>query len=137
MAIKFKPRETIEIKSIDLQPKKALGVRLPFSPFRDPFPPNYTTRDQIKSNLVNMLLTNPGERFNEPTFGVGVFQQLFEQEINSEVLKTKIQRQTELFIPEIEVSQIQISQNEHKALFKVFYTILANNIIDAVTITLN
>jgi|TARA_R110001592_G_scaffold299728_3_gene570772 phage baseplate assembly protein W len=137
MAIKFKPRETIEIKSIDLQPKKALGVRLPFSPFGDPFTPNYTTRDQIKSNLVNMLLTNPGERFNEPTFGVGVFQQLFEQEINSEVLKTKIQRQTELFIPEIEVSQIQISQNEHKALFKVFYTILANNIIDAVTITLN
>ena len=137
MAIKFKPRETIEIKSIDLQPKKALGVRFPFSPFGDPFTPNYTTRDQIKSNLVNMLLTNPGERFNEPTFGVGVFQQLFEQEINSEVLKTKIQRQTELFIPEIEVSQIQISQNEHKALFKVFYTILANNIIDAVTITLN
>ena len=137
MAIKFKPRETIEIKSIDLQPKKALGVRLPFSPFGDPFTPNYTTRDQIKSNLVNMLLTNPGERFNEPTFGVGVFQQLFEQEINSEVLKTKIQRQTELFIPEIEVSQIQISQDEHKALFKVFYTILANNIIDAVTITLN
>jgi phage baseplate assembly protein W len=137
MAIRFKPRETIEIKPIDLQPKKALGVRLPFSSFGNPFTSNFTTKDQIKSNLVNLLLTNPGERFNEPTFGVGVFQQLFEQEINSEVLKTKIQRQTELFIPEIEVSQIQVSQEEHQALFKVFYTILINNTIDAVTITLN
>ena len=120
----------------DLRPRRAIGFDLPIDG-PAAFISNYQTRDAIKSSLLNFFLTNPGERFNEPTFGVGVFQQLFEQEINSEVLKTKIQRQTELFIPEIEVSQIQVSQEEHQALFKVFYTILINNTIDAVTITLN
>ena len=73
MAIRFKPRETIEIKPIDLQPKKALGVRLPFASVGSPFTLNYTTKDQVKSNIINVLLTNPGERINEPLFGVGIY----------------------------------------------------------------
>ena len=94
MAIRFKPRETIEIKPIDLQPKKALGVRLPFASVGSPFILNYTTKDQVKSNLINLLLTNPGERFNEPLFGVGIYDQMFKQEVNAETLKERIKRQT-------------------------------------------
>jgi phage baseplate assembly protein W len=137
MAIRFKNRETIEIKPIDLQPKRALGLRLPFSPIGDPFILNYTTKDQVKSNLTNLLLTNPGERFNEPTFGVGLFEQLFEQKINPSTLKEKIQRQTELHIPEIEVTQIEINQEEHTATFNIFYRLIMNNAIDSISITLN
>tara|TARA_R110002167_G_scaffold328748_1_gene535284 strand:+ start:21 stop:434 length:414 start_codon:yes stop_codon:yes gene_type:complete len=137
MAIRFKPRETIEIKPIDLQPKKALGVRIPFSSVGSPFILNYTTMDQVKSNLINVILTNPGERFNEPIFGVGIYDQLFKQEVNSETLKSRIQRQTELFVPEVEVENLDITQNEHTATIKVIYRLLANNAMDAVTITLN
>ena len=137
MAIRFKPRETIEIKPIDLQPKKALGVRIPFSSVGSPFILNYTTMDQVKSNLINVILTNPGERFNEPLFGVGIYDQLFKQEVNSETLKSRIQRQTELFVPEVEVENLDITQNEHTATIKVIYRLLANNAMDAVTITLN
>ena len=137
MAIRFKPRETIEIKTIDLQPKKALGLRLPFATVGSPFILNYTTKDQIKSNLINVILTNPGERFNEPLFGVGIYDQLFKQEINSETLKSRIQNQTKLFIPEIEVENLDINQKEHTVYIKVIYKLLANNSMDAVTITLN
>ena len=137
MAIRFKPRETIEIKPIDLQPKKALGVRIPFASVGSPFILNYTTMDQVKSNLINVILTNPGERFNEPIFGVGIYDQLFKQEVNSETLKSRIQRQTELFVPEVEVENLDITQNEHTATIKVIYRLLANNAMDAVTITLN
>jgi len=112
MAINFKPRQTIEIKPIDLQPKKALGVRLPFASTGSPFILNYTTMDQVKSNLINLLLTNPGERFNEPLFGVGIYDQLFKQKVDSETLKNKINRQTELFVPEVEVANLKISQVE-------------------------
>lgn len=137
MAIRFKPRETIEIKPIDLQPKKALGVRLPFASVGSPFILNYTTKDQIKSNLINILLTNPGERFNEPLFGVGIYDQLFKQEVNAETLKERIKRQTELFAPEVEVENLEISQNEHTVDINIIYRLLANNAMDAVTITLN
>lgn len=137
MAIRFKPRETIEIKPIDLQPKKALGVRLPFATFGSPFVLNYTTKDQVKSNLINLLLTNPGERFNEPLFGVGIYDQLFKQEVNSEILRERINRQTELFVPEVEVENLNISQDEHVVTIEVIYRLLANNAMDAITLTLN
>jgi len=137
MAIRFKPRETIEIKPIDLQPKKALGVRLPFASVGSPFILNYTTKDQVKSNLINLLLTNPGERFNEPLFGVGIYDQMFKQEVNAETLKERIKRQTELFAPEVEVENLEISQNEHTVDINIIYRLLANNAMDAVTITLN
>ena len=137
MGIRFKPRETIEIQPIDLQPKKALGVRLPFASVGSPFILNYTTKDQIKSNLINILLTNPGERFNEPLFGVGIYDQLFKQEVNAETLKERIKRQTELFAPEVEVENLEISQNEHTVDINIIYRLLANNAMDAVTITLN
>jgi len=137
MAIRFKPREIIEIKPIDLQPKKALGVRLPFASVGSPFILNYTTKDQVKSNLINLLLTNPGERFNEPLFGVGIYDQMFKQEVNAETLKERIKRQTELFVPEVEVENLEISQNEHTVDINIIYRLLANNAMDAVTITLN
>lgn len=137
MAIRFKPRETIEIKPIDLQPKKALGVRLPFASIGNPFVLNYTTKDQVKSNIINVLLTNPGERINEPLFGVGIYDQIFKQEVNPETLKARIQRQTELFVPEVEIENLEISQNEHIVSINVIYRLLANNAMDAITLTLN
>ena len=136
MALRYKPRQTIEIKPIDLQPKKALGVRLPFAKIGSPFISNYTTKDQLKSNLLNILLTNPGERFNEPLFGVGIYNQLFVQEVDSETLKNRIQNQTNLFAPEVEIVNLEIGQREHNVEIKVVYRILANNAMDAITITL-
>lgn len=93
--------------------------------------------DQVKSNLINLLLTNPGERFNEPLFGVGIYNQLFKQKVNSEELKEKIKRQTELFVPEVEVLNLKIAQNEHYVTIEIIYQLLANNAMDAVTLTLN
>jgi len=95
------------------------------------------TMDQVKSNLINVLLTSPGERINEPLFGVGIYDQLFKQEVNSETLKARIQRQTELFVPEVEVINLNINQNDHDVIIEVVYQLLANNAMDAITLTLN
>lgn len=139
MAIRFKPRETIQIKPIDLAPtpKKALGVRIPFSTVGSPFTLNYTTKDQVKSNLINLLLTIPGERINQPTFGVGLYQLIFEQSVDPETLQQTIQRQTELFVPEVEIDNLVIDENEHQVTIEVIYRLLANNAMDALTLTLN
>ena len=37
---------------------------------------NYT--DLVKQNFKNLMLTNPGERMMDPTFGVGITTFLFE-----------------------------------------------------------
>jgi phage baseplate assembly protein W len=137
MAIRFKQRELIEIDPIDLEPKKALGVKIPFRSTGSPFELNYTTKDQVKSNLLNLLLTNPGERFNEPLFGVGISQQLFKQNISEEDLQSTITTQTELFVPEVSVENIEIIKENQFVDIKIIYKLKANNAMDAVTLTIN
>lgn len=67
-----------KINPLDLQPRKAVGVALPFSS-KAVFTSTYTTQDALKSNLINFLLTNKGERFLNPTFGANLRSLLFEQ----------------------------------------------------------
>ena len=129
--------ELIEIDPIDLEPKKALGVKIPFRSTGSPFELNYTTKDQVKSNLLNLLLTNPGERFNEPLFGVGISQQLFKQNISEEDLQSTITTQTELFVPEVSVENIEITKENQFVDIKIIYKLKANNAMDAVTLTIN
>ena len=52
---------------IDLTPSVAVGFGFPLN---GPavFVPTYNTRDQIKANMVNYLLTNKGERFKYLNF---------------------------------------------------------------------
>ena len=53
---------------IDLKPSKAIGFGFPLNGDAV-FVPTFFTRDQIKANMVNYLLTNKGERVFRPNFG--------------------------------------------------------------------
>ena len=54
--------QTTRVNPLDLQKNIAIGVSLPFDGPSGPFNKTYSTADQIKSNLINLLLTNKGER---------------------------------------------------------------------------
>ena len=69
---------------LDINQRVAVGVSIPFnSP--SVFTQTYTTVDQIKSNIINYILTNTGERVLNPTFGANIRAQLFGQ-ITTETL---------------------------------------------------
>ena len=53
---------------IDLTPSVAVGYGFPLDG-NAVFIPTFTTREQLKANLVNYLLTNKGERLFRPDFG--------------------------------------------------------------------
>ena len=69
-------REYIQINPAEKR-NKALGVIFPFNA-EGVFYSSYTTAEQVKSNLLNVLLTEPGERVFKPNFGVGLRNYLFE-----------------------------------------------------------
>ena len=52
--------------SLDKNPDLAVGLKLPFGPGQSNFALNFTTVDQTKTNLMNLLLTQKGERFMQP-----------------------------------------------------------------------
>lgn len=62
---------------IDIRQRVAIGVSLPFNA-NQVFNQTYTTNDQIKSNLINYVLTNQGERPLNPKFGLNLQEKIFD-----------------------------------------------------------
>ena len=102
--------QTIRVNPLDLQKNIAIGVSLPFN---KPFTSTYTTKKQIKSNLVNLLLTDIGERVMNPNFGCNLKRYLFENinDVNAEKVKNAVLSSVGFYIPEITVTSIAVTPN--------------------------
>ena len=98
------------INPIDRQPRKAVGVGIPFSG-KAVFNSTYETKEAIKANIINYLLTGKGERYFNPSFGSGLRNELFAN-INRENLTTlefKIKIDVENYFPNLEVLDLSIN----------------------------
>jgi phage baseplate assembly protein W len=138
MAIQL--RNPIKINPVDVQDKSAVGVRLPFGSKRSIFTLDYTTRDHAKSKLTNLLLTSPGERINQPLFGAGLKNRLFEQqtEIAEGDLRNYLTPQIKQYIPEIEVNNVTLDKGGiqgHQLFVTVNYSLINNDEEDSVTLS--
>tara|TARA_B110000977_G_scaffold185652_1_gene250698 strand:+ start:672 stop:1079 length:408 start_codon:yes stop_codon:yes gene_type:complete len=124
---------------IDLTPSVAVGFGFPLN---GPavFVPTYNTRDQIKANMVNYLLTNKGERFFRPQFGADLRNLLFENitGITTDDLKSTIQDQISQFFPNVEIKEIQFNNepDNNTVNFNLTYQIVNFGIEDSINILL-
>ena len=131
--------QTIRVNPLDLQKNIAIGVALPFNA-PGVFKSTYSTKDQIKSNLVNLLLTDVGERVMNPNFGCNLKKYLFEglTESNLEILKTDVLNSISFYVPEITVVEFILTPNyDYNSLdLIVNYVLNISNTPDQVTIQL-
>ena len=95
--------EVKKIAPIDLQPRKAVGVKLPFTG-KAVFNQTFQTKDAIKTNLINFFLTSRGERYLNPTFGNLLQNLLFEQLTQDKVrqIDEQVRNDLEIFFPKVE-----------------------------------
>jgi phage baseplate assembly protein W len=66
---------------LDQSPTKAVGISLPI--VRDStgyFRQTYTTNSAIRNDLINLILTQVGERPLNPEFGTNLYSLVFEQQ---------------------------------------------------------
>ena len=105
--------QTIRVNPLDLQKRIAIGVSLPFNG-PGVFNKTYTTKDQIKSNLINLLLTNKGERIMNPEFGSDIKKSLFDNITSNltETLTEKIAESISIFIPQIILTDVQVTNSD-------------------------
>jgi phage baseplate assembly protein W len=126
------------IYPIDLAASKAVGVSLPFNG-NAVFKPTYTTREAIKTNLINFLLTGQGERVFNPTFGAGLRKFVFQQ-INTEgisEIESYILSVIEKYFPNIQgVAQVQPVPDQNTIFITITYSILNTGINDTIQINL-
>jgi len=128
-----------KINPLDRQPRKAIGVDLPFSG-DGVFNSTYQTKDALKVNLINYLLTNRGERPLNPSFGAGIRGLLFEN-INQEELediKENISDNITAFFPTIIPTVIEVISDPDTNLISFFlkYAIADQNIEDEILINI-
>ena len=124
---------------LDLEARKAIGYGFPLNG-NAVFKPTYQTRDQIKANLINYLLTNKKERVFNPNFGADLRSLLFENivENNLNDLKDNIQSEINKFFPQIRVREIKFDKLEdNNAInFSLTYDIASFGIEDSLDIIL-
>jgi len=122
----------------DLRPRVAIGVALPFSA-PAVFNQTYQTKDAIKYNLVNYLLTNTGERIANPTFGAGLRNFIFEQieNDNLEGLEETIQMGIDQNIPNVIIDNLEVTANpdQYTVTVSLEYSIAQTGITDNVELT--
>lgn len=124
------------INPLDINKNVTIGVAFPLDEVNI-FKGTQTIREQVKSNLINLLLTEQGERVNEPDFGVGLKKLLFEQNLNREELEEKISFQINFFIPEISLVSISVGSinDENKVFLTISYRFKTDGSTDALTTT--
>lgn len=121
----------------DLQKNTAVGVKLPFN-HPGVFASTFSTKEQIKYNMINLILTSKGERVNNPRFGTNLRSSLFEQITKNTIenIKEDIIGSVETYIPEVEIEQIEITQdsNPNTMLVEIEYKILISGQTDSITV---
>ena len=125
--------QQININLLDLNDNVAVGVVFPFNG-NAVFNSSFTTQEQVKSNLINVLLTEPGERVYEPNFGVGLKTLLFENQIKEDELEGRIKDQCAFYVPEVDITNliIQLIPDSHTLYIRLTYKFIVNNEEDSI-----
>lgn len=94
---------------------KFVGVMLPFNNPRGIFNKSVTNREQIYSNIRNLLLTSKGERYMLPDFGTNLRYILFEnitsEDTFVETIKTDISDAFKEWLPYLTLEKLTVDIN--------------------------
>lgn len=129
--------EVKKINPLDLQPRKAVGVKLPFSGTAV-FNSTFTTSEAIKTNLINYFLTSRGERYLNVDFGNGLQNLLFDQLTEDKVKQIDAQIKADLayYFPTVEPTNITTNgiPESNTVQFAMKYKVRDTNIDDEVVL---
>ena len=82
----------------------------------------------IARSLRNIVLTNPGEKFFNPTFGSRVSKSLFDNidSISAVVIRDEIENSIRNYEPKVDLISVNVNPNEDEGCFEVTiqYTIV-------------
>lgn len=84
-------------------------------PFRDSFDGKFldltdTTEEEVRSNLIHLLLTRKGSRYFMPNFGTRLYEYIFEplDSPTFDQIETEIKESVETYIPNLTVTSVKI-----------------------------
>jgi phage baseplate assembly protein W len=130
----------VNISPLDLSPSKGVGIQIPFNGTTG-LNITYTTKDAIKSNILNFFLTGKKERIMNPNFGAGIREQLFEQitQGTTQNIRDIIEFGLNDYFPQIQLNKLSVDSLPDNNTIQVYfsYSISSTNIQDEILINFN
>ena len=116
------------VREIDRNEDKYIGIRFPLDHSPEGF--FYKTKtvlEQSKANLRNLLLTTPGERIFQPSFGSRLKNIVFEQgqDIPNRV-EESIRIAADTFLPYINIINVFTTQERNQVNIQVEFSVALN-----------
>jgi phage baseplate assembly protein W len=98
-------------------------------------------KDVVKQNFKNLVLTEPGERIMNPSFGVGLAAYLFEQKgtATEEEIRLKILDQVSIYMPYLNIDDVLFQEDEQELNYlkvAIYYSIPNLNIEDTISVSI-
>jgi phage baseplate assembly protein W len=127
------------ISPLDLRKSISIGVKIPFS---DPsaFSRVFTTKEQLKYNIINFLLTDKRERIFASSFGAGIRRRIFEQitQNTADEIELSLVTQLENYFSNIRVNQLTVTAEPDSNVIRIqlSYSIINTNENDVVLVDL-
>jgi phage baseplate assembly protein W len=126
------------IPRTDFYPNIGVGVSIPFTNGAV-FTQTYTSQAATKYNLLNFLVTEPGERFDNPTFGFGLRKYLFIQieQDSLDYLQDDLSSIITEYFPQITLNEVRTTPNPDNQTItvQIYYSIKNQSINDQLEIT--
>ena len=103
-------RPIFRLNADSLIPQRALGISIIFNG-NNVFNQTITTKEQIKSNLINFVLTNQGERLFDPNFGGNLRAIIFEQDSNVDSITETLKDRILAYVPGVTIEEIIVNKS--------------------------
>ena len=118
------------INPLNVGQRVVIGVSIPFNQ-PQVFTQTYSTSDQIKSDIINFILTSKGERVLNPNFGSTIKQQLFETltPTSTDNISNLLTDELKINFPSVQINEIKVNPqyDTNSVSITVNYSILGGN----------
>lgn len=99
------------------------GIKFPFinSTSGDFFEKTISSDEELRSNLIHLLLTRKGSRYFLPSFGTRLYEYIFEpsDDRTFSAIESEIRDSVEKFIPQLQIKNIEITDEEKEAINEI------------------
>lgn len=137
----------VNVKDLPQNEYKSLGIGINRRSITNGiFSVNFTTIDQAKDNIINLIMTRKGERLMYPEFGCNIWNVLFNPIIDNDIdfeIENAITEAVTTWLPNITITNIYVESNDelkdtNTINISIGFALKSNRRInDTVTITIN
>jgi phage baseplate assembly protein W len=130
-------RPTYKLNPQDLGQARGIGINVLFNNDTNVFNTTTTTKEQVKSNLINFILTNKGERLFDPTFGGNLRASIFEQDTAFDDISAALEADIYAYVPNIIIKSIDVKKYSDENLVNIIINYSINNQPDNLAINVS